>query len=54
LVTGGTDSLGRGSSQTVLARYRPRRLIVFNQEERKQSEMARHFSPIGGRFLRYI
>ncbi|RZP28562.1 NAD-dependent epimerase/dehydratase family protein, partial [bacterium] len=43
LVTGGTGSFGQRFVKTVLARYRPRRLIVFSRDELKQSEMARQF-----------
>lgn len=40
LVTGGTGSFGKRFVRTVLARYRPKRLIVFSRDEWKQSEMA--------------
>jgi UDP-N-acetylglucosamine 4,6-dehydratase len=40
LVTGGTGSFGRRFVQTVLARYYPKRLIVFSRDELKQHEMA--------------
>ena len=39
LVTGGTGSFGRQFVRTVLARYKPRRLIVFSRDELKQHEM---------------
>ena len=39
LITGGTGSFGQGFVRTVLARYTPRRLIVFSRDELKQSEM---------------
>lgn len=39
LVTGGTGSFGRAFVKTVLAQYRPSRLIVFSRDELKQSEM---------------
>ena len=44
LVTGGTGSFGQKFVKTVLARYRPRRLVVFSRDELKQSEMARDLS----------
>jgi UDP-N-acetylglucosamine 4,6-dehydratase/5-epimerase len=39
LVTGGTGSFGNRFVETVLARHRPRRLVVFSRDELKQSEM---------------
>ena len=54
LITGGTGSFGRKFVEAVLARYRPRRLIVFSRDELKQSEMARRFSPQAHRCLRYF
>jgi UDP-N-acetylglucosamine 4,6-dehydratase/5-epimerase len=40
LVTGGTGSFGRCFAAGVLARYRPRKLIVFSRDEFKQFEMS--------------
>ena len=39
LVTGGTGSFGQRFVNTVLERYKPRRVIVFSRDELKQSEM---------------
>jgi UDP-N-acetylglucosamine 4,6-dehydratase len=39
LVTGGSGSFGKHFVQTVLARYKPARLIVYSRDELKQSEM---------------
>jgi len=39
LVTGGTGSFGQSFIRSVLARYRPRRLIIFSRDELKQYEM---------------
>jgi len=39
LVTGGTGSFGRRFVETALARYSPRKLIVYSRDELKQSEM---------------
>jgi UDP-N-acetylglucosamine 4,6-dehydratase len=44
LVTGGTGSFGRTFVEIVLARHRPRRLVVFSRDELKQSEMQARFS----------
>ncbi|MFA7431378.1 MAG: UDP-N-acetylglucosamine 4,6-dehydratase (inverting) [Rhodospirillaceae bacterium] len=43
LVTGGTGSFGRQFAETVLNRYKPRRLIVYSRDELKQFEMAQQF-----------
>ena len=45
LVTGGTGSFGRRFIKTVLARSKPRRLIVFSRDEMKQYEMAQEIGP---------
>lgn len=39
LITGGTGSFGRKFTQSLLARGKPRRLIVFSRDELKQYEM---------------
>jgi UDP-N-acetylglucosamine 4,6-dehydratase len=39
LVTGGTGSFGKRFVETVLARYEPRKLIVYSRDELKQFEM---------------
>lgn len=39
LVTGGTGSFGKRFIETVLNRFRPRKLIVFSRDELKQHEM---------------
>jgi UDP-N-acetylglucosamine 4,6-dehydratase len=39
LVTGGTGSFGRRFVETVLARYKPRKLIIYSRDELKQFEM---------------
>jgi UDP-N-acetylglucosamine 4,6-dehydratase len=43
LVTGGTGSFGRRFAEVVLARHRPRKLIVLSRDELKQSEMRQAF-----------
>ena len=43
LVTGGTGSFGRRFIKTVLARCKPRRLIVFSRDELKQFDMQQEF-----------
>ena len=41
LVTGGTGSFGHTFVPMTLARYRPRRLVIFSRDEMKQWEMAK-------------
>lgn len=43
LVTGGTGSFGHKFVRQVLARYRPKRLIIFSRDELKQFEMSQIF-----------
>ncbi len=43
LVTGGTGSFGKLYLHTLLARYKPRRLIVYSRDELKQFEMQQDF-----------
>lgn len=44
LVTGGTGSFGRKFTETVLARYKVKKLIIFSRDEYKQYEMSKTFS----------
>lgn len=44
LITGGTGSFGRKFIRTVLARYKPRRVVVFSRDELKQYEMQAEFN----------
>ena len=43
LVTGGTGSFGRKFIRTLLARHKPRRVVVFSRDELKQYEMQQEF-----------
>jgi len=43
LVTGGTGSLGRTFIPMTLAKYSPKKIIVFSRDEMKQWEMAKSF-----------
>jgi UDP-N-acetylglucosamine 4,6-dehydratase len=43
LVTGGTGSFGNKFVEILLARHRPRRLVIFSRDELKQSEMQARF-----------
>ena len=39
LITGGTGSFGKQYVKTLLARYKPRKIIIFSRDELKQFEM---------------
>jgi UDP-N-acetylglucosamine 4,6-dehydratase/5-epimerase len=39
LITGGTGSFGKQFTKTLLARYKPRKIIIFSRDELKQFEM---------------
>jgi UDP-N-acetylglucosamine 4,6-dehydratase (inverting) len=43
LVTGGTGSFGNTFVPMTLAKYNPRRLVIFSRDEMKQGEMAKSF-----------
>jgi len=43
LVTGGTGSFGHAFVPMTLAKYNPRRIIIFSRDEMKQWEMAKLF-----------
>lgn len=54
LITGGTGSFGQQFTETVLARFKPRKLIVFSRDELKQFEMAQRFETVRHPCLRYF
>jgi len=54
LITGGTGSFGKRFVKTVLAEYKPKKLIIFSRDELKQYEMAQEFSPQDYPCLRYF
>ena len=43
LITGGTGSFGNKFTETLLKRYRPKRLIIYSRDELKQFEMEKIF-----------
>jgi UDP-N-acetylglucosamine 4,6-dehydratase len=51
LVTGGTGSFGNKFVEIMLARYRPRRLVIVSRDELKQSEMMARFNDPSLRFF---
>lgn len=44
LITGGTGSFGHKYVETLLARYKPKRLIIYSRDELKQFEMQQKFN----------
>jgi len=44
LITGGTGSFGRKYTETLLKRFRPKRLVIFSRDEMKQFEMQQTFN----------
>jgi UDP-N-acetylglucosamine 4,6-dehydratase/5-epimerase len=54
LITGGTGSFGKHFLKTVIAQYKPRRLIIFSRDELKQSELAQDFPPEKYPFIRFF
>jgi len=44
LITGGSGSFGKKYVETILARYKPARLIVYSRDELKQFEMQQTFN----------
>ena len=51
LITGGTGSLGKKLTRKILARYRPKRLVILSRDELKQSEMQQSFHDPSLRFF---
>ncbi|MFT7559299.1 MAG: UDP-N-acetylglucosamine 4,6-dehydratase [Flavobacteriales bacterium] len=44
LITGGTGSFGKRFTESLLSRYKPKRLIIFSRDELKQYEMQQQFN----------
>lgn len=44
LITGGTGSFGKKYVETILARYKPKKLIIFSRDELKQYEMEQKYN----------
>ena len=44
LITGGTGSFGKQYVKTLLARYKPQRIVIFSRDELKQFEMQQKFN----------
>jgi UDP-N-acetylglucosamine 4,6-dehydratase len=44
LITGGTGSFGKHYTKTILARYKPKRIVIFSRDELKQFDMQQDFN----------
>ncbi|WP_394201266.1 UDP-N-acetylglucosamine 4,6-dehydratase (inverting) [Marinagarivorans algicola] len=44
LITGGTGSFGKKLTQTLLAKFKPKKIIIFSRDELKQFEMQQQFN----------
>lgn len=44
LITGGTGSFGQKYTQTILSRFKPRKVIIYSRDELKQSQMQSQFN----------
>ncbi|MDD1667151.1 MAG: UDP-N-acetylglucosamine 4,6-dehydratase (inverting) [Methanomicrobiales archaeon] len=54
LITGGTGSFGRKFTGILLAKYRPKKLIIFSRDELKQHEMRGIYPDTPGSPIRYF
>lgn len=54
LITGGTGTFGKKFVEMTLARYQPKKLIVFSRDELKQYEMAQQFPESRYPCMRYF
>ena len=54
LITGGTGSFGRRFTELILAKHRPKKLIIFSRDELKQYEMCQRFPDAGDSPMRYF
>ena len=44
LITGGTGSFGHEMVRTLLARYNPKKIIIYSRDEFKQFQMQQEFN----------
>jgi len=54
LITGGTGSFGKQYTRTILARFKPKKLIIYSRDELKQFEMAQEFPDTKYNCMRYF
>lgn len=51
LITGGTGSFGKKFTQTLLAQYKPNKIIIYSRDEQKHFEMAQEYTQKCMRFF---
>lgn len=51
LITGGTGSFGKQFVRSILARYTPKRVVIYSRDELKQFEMQQEFNAPAMRFF---
>ncbi len=51
LITGGTGSFGRKYTETILRKYKPRKIIIYSRDELKQFQMQQEFQQDCMRFF---
>jgi len=55
LITGGTGSLGKALTQTILAQWpNIKRLVIYSRDEQKQFQMAQEYSEKDYPAIRYF
>jgi len=54
LITGGTGSFGKKTTEIILKKYKPSRLIIFSRDELKQFEMSQIYSSSEYECIRYF
>jgi UDP-N-acetylglucosamine 4,6-dehydratase len=54
LITGGTGSFGKKCTETIIKRYKPKKIIIFSRDEYKQFQMSQIFSADKYPFMRYF
>ena len=54
LITGGTGSFGKKFIETVIKRYKPRRLIIYSRDEQKQFQLQQKWSTTKSSVIRYF
>ena len=54
LVTGGTGSFGQKFIQTIIKKYKPKKLIIYSRDEYKQYLMQQKYPPAKYLFMRFF
>ena len=54
LITGGTGSFGKKSTEIILEKYKPKKLIIFSRDELKQFEMTKVYPASKHQCMRYF